>query len=140
MGNMFTIGELARAAGVNIQTIRYYERRKLLKPVGKSETGYRQYNQESLKRLNFIRSAKELGFTLKEAAELLEMKIGPAVDIKAVRKQAETKLKAIEKKIESLESVKKVLNEMVIACKKKSSIGDCPILKSMLEGHINKRT
>ncbi len=132
----FTIGKLAKEAGVNIQTIRYYERLGLLTPIGRRKTlhlqpGYRLYNQKALERLRFIRHAKELGFTLKEIGELLELRVDSVSDCSRVRKQADVKLKAVEKKIESLASVRRVLKELVDKCNKRLPTEGCPILRSM---------
>lgn len=87
----FTIGELARHAGVNIQTVHYYERRKLLLPVGRTDSGYRLYDEEALKRLRFIRHAKELGFTLEEIRGLLDLRIKSTTTCDKVKEKTERK-------------------------------------------------
>lgn len=139
MDKNFTIGKLAREAGVNIQTIRYYERLGLLTPTERRKTlhlqpGYRLYDQEALKRLRFIRHAKELGFTLKEINELLNLRIGSVTDCDIVRKQTEAKLRAVEQKIDALASVKMVLKELVERCIKRLPTEGCPILQSIEKG------
>ena len=70
---MLTIGRLASACDVNIDTIRYYERKNILQPNGRTDAGYRLYSQDSIARLNFVRGAQTLGFTLSEIAELLDL-------------------------------------------------------------------
>lgn len=140
MKGQFKIGELAGMAGVNIQTIRYYERIGLLAPAKRKETAgyhgisYRLYDAESLRRLNFIRHAKELGFALKEIKEFLELKVGPKVDCDKVRKKAEAKLKTVEQRIYSLRSVGRILKGLITACNKKMPTDECPILKSLEKG------
>jgi|SRR5688572_19555631 len=91
MISTLTIGQLANALGVNIQT-RYYERRKLLRPKAKNQSGYRLYNDEALRQLQFIKSAQSLGFTPGEIGELLELRTTPVADCKAVRGKGQTKL------------------------------------------------
>ena len=125
------IGELARKAGVNIQTIRYYERCGILHPVSKTESGYRLYEENELKRLKFILHAKELGFTLKEIKELMELEITPLSACSKVQKKTEDKLKLVEQRIEALKSIRRVLKELIIACKKRMPLEKCPILKAI---------
>lgn len=127
----FTIGELARHAGVNIQTVHYYERRKLLLPVGRTDSGYRLYDEEALKRLRFIRHAKELGFTLEEIRGLLDLKVQSTVACERVKEKAKVKLKNVEQKIKALRSVKITLKELVKACEKRQVTEECPILKAI---------
>ena len=132
--SLFTIGELARRAGVGVQAIRYYERRRLLLPVRRRESGYRLYDDEALKRLVFIRSAKEMGFTLKEVGELLALRVGTRGDCDKAKRRAETKLGNVEAKISSLESVRKVLKELITACNRRRPTDSCPILKAIEKG------
>jgi len=75
METIYTIGQAAKVTGVNIQTLRYYERRRLLSPISRKASGYRVYDEESLKRLRFIKNAQELGFSLKEISSLLDLKV-----------------------------------------------------------------
>ncbi len=134
MEGQFTIGGLAGRAGVNLQTIRYYERRGLLSPVGRKESGYRVYGLDTLKRLQFIRQAKELGFTLEEIRGLLDLRIEPAQSKDAcerVREKTSVKLKTVEEKLKTLTSVRKVLKELLNACDRRSPTEQCPILKAM---------
>ncbi len=131
MGEVFTIGELARRAGVNVQTVRYYERRGLVLPTGRKRSGYRLYDQGALKRLRFIRHAKELGFTLEEIKELLELRADSAFACQRAKEKALEKLKDVERKIGALRSVEKVLKGLVDACNRRSPVEGCPILKAI---------
>jgi len=135
MKEKYTIGKLARLGGVNIQTVRYYERYGLIYPSLKTPSGYRLYGEEELKRLRFIRRAKELGFTLREIKELLELKIDIPDACENIRIRAEEKLKLIEAKIDALESIKNALKGLIASCKKRKPTDECPILLS-LEGTI----
>ncbi|MBI2411703.1 MAG: heavy metal-responsive transcriptional regulator [Deltaproteobacteria bacterium] len=136
MNGLFTIGELARRAGVNLQTIRYYERRKLLFPAERKASGYRFYDEGALKRLVFIRRAKELGFTLEEIRELLGLRVEPASSKEAcerVKSKARAKMKSIENRIAALESVRKILKDLLNCCDKRRPTEECPILRAMEE-------
>ncbi|MEK6589578.1 MAG: MerR family DNA-binding protein [Nitrospinota bacterium] len=138
MDKKITIGRLAKLAGVNIQTIHYYERCGILHPVSKTESGYRLYGDEELKRLIFIRYAKEWGFTLKEIGELLELKTTPLSACNKVRRKTEDKLKAVERRIEELKRLRVVLKELITACEKRMPLEGCPILKSIDKGGETK--
>ena len=135
MKDRYTIGKLARLGGVNIQTIRYYERCGLISPPLKTNSGYRLYGEEELKRLRFIRRAKELGFTLKEIKELLELRVDVPAACENVRIRAEEKLKIIEDKIGALEGIKNALTALISSCKRKRSTEECPILTSLEDPH-----
>lgn len=131
---MLTIGQLARLAGVNLQTVRYYERRKLLLPRKKKSSGYRLYDEPSLKRLLFIRRAKELGFTLDEIKGLLDLRLGSAESsdtCERVKAKTEEKLKSVKKKMEALASVEKILKELLDSCNRRIPTEECPILKAI---------
>ena len=97
-----TIGHLAKEAGVNLETVRYYERRGLLPRPPRSPSGYRLFPAESRKRLRFIRRAQELGFSLREIRELLSLRLAHSTDGAAVRRRAEAKLADIEAKLANL--------------------------------------
>jgi MerR family transcriptional regulator, copper efflux regulator len=126
-----TIGRLARKVGVNLETVRYYERRGLLPKPPRSTSGYRLYPAEATRRLRFIRRAQELGFSLAEIRELLSLRVAPAAKSTDVRRRAEAKITDIEAKIRSLESMKKTLRELTKACSGCSPLRECPILESL---------
>src|SRR5258708_29879077 len=90
------VGEIAKKAGVNLQTVKYYERRRLLLPVHRKDSGYRIYDEESVRRLKFIKQAQELGFSLREVEQLLELRSSSSANkcLKIVKK-AEAKLKEV---------------------------------------------
>lgn len=96
--SQFAIGILARETHVNIETIRYYEREGVLPEPARSPSGYRQYSPEDVKRLHFIRLAKEHGFSLSEIRELLNLRVDPSTTCNMVRHKAEVKIRTIEKK------------------------------------------
>lgn len=134
----YKIGELAKKIGVNIQTVRYYERRGLLLPTTRMESGYRLYDNEAKKRLEFIRYSKKLGFTLKETEELLKLRVSTKAKCGDVKKKAEDKLMEIDKKIEGLQSMRKILKEMIKTCQNGQPTEYCPILRTIDKKGRNK--
>lgn len=131
MNEELTIGKVATGAGVNIQTIRYYERRRLLEPAARRESGYRLYHRDALRKLRFIKNAQELGFSLEEIRSLLRLKSGPAVSCGKVREKAAAHARAIRERIGRLQAMEKVLLKLVKTCQKRGRTGECPILASL---------
>lgn len=133
-----TIGELAKETGAGIETIRYYERRNLLSPAGRKPSGYRFYDRTSVQKIRFIKNAKRLGFTLEEISELLQLKVKGRGRCGSVKSRAEVKLAEIKEKIANLDSMKKVLEELITHCRNDAPTQDCPILNSLQTGTDNK--
>jgi MerR family copper efflux transcriptional regulator len=127
----FTIGELSKRAQVNVQTVRFYEREGMLEPVARRDSGYRVYDGESLKRLIFIRHAKELGFSLKEIGELLKLRIKSTQGCNRVRAKASEKLGEIQRKIRHLKSLESTLVALISDCENRVVSDCCPILGKM---------
>ena len=126
-----TIGRLAKQAGVNLETVRYYERRGLLPRPPRSASGYRQFPAEATRRLRFIRRAQELGFSLSEIGDLLSLRMSRRTTSAGIRARAEAKISDIEAKIKSLDSMKKTLRKLTTACDGCAPLADCPILESL---------
>jgi len=126
-----TIGRLAREAGVNLETVRYYERRGLLPKPPRSASGYRLFPSDAAQRLRFIRRAQELGFSLKEIRELLSLRVSRTTTSRDIRARAEAKIVDIEAKIKSLESMKKTLRKVTRVCDGCAPLARCPILESL---------
>jgi len=131
--NPLTIGQLAKHAKVNIETIRYYERRGLIPEPPRRESGYRQYAPEFVTRIQFIKRAQELGFSLNEIADLLALRVDTDTACNEVRKRAENKIASIEGKIQTLQKMKQALETLVVVCNENGVTGECPILGA-LEG------
>jgi DNA-binding transcriptional MerR regulator len=127
----FSIGQLARRAGVAIDTVRYYERSRLLVPASRLASGYRRYGPAELKRLNFIRRAKALGFSLRDIRLLLSLSEGR--NVSKIRRAAEEKLADIERRIEELENIGDGLRKLVAACPGHGRAEACPILNALTE-------
>ena len=128
---VLTIGQVARDSGVGIETIRFYEREGLLDEPSRRESGYRQYQQDAVARLRFIRRSKELGFSLKEIRELLALRIDPETTCADVRKKAKTKIADVEVKIQGLQRIKDALTQLTKICTGRGPISACPILEAL---------
>jgi MerR family transcriptional regulator, copper efflux regulator len=126
-----TIGELAKRAHVNRETVRYYERRRLLPRASRSMSGYRVFSDDALRRLRFIRHAKVLGFSLNEIRELLTLRVNSSDTCDRVRERTEVKIADIDSKIQTLQQMKDALSELVAACSRRGKTNDCPILDSL---------
>lgn len=128
-----TIGKVARSVEVGVETIRFYERQGLIPEPPRRDSGYRDYPEETVQRLGFIKRAKELGFTLKEIKELLDLRIEDA-DLTAcddVRSLAENKISGVRSKIETLRRIEVVLAQLVSDCCNRAVTDTCPILKAL---------
>jgi len=126
-----TRSELAKKCGVNIETLRYYEKRKLFGPPPRSKSGYRLYSEEDQAKILFIKNAQKLGFTLKEIGVLLKLRVRQGAPCESVLIKAQTRLEEVEKKIKGLQAMRKVLKELVKQCNKDAPTSDCPILASI---------
>ena len=126
-----TIGRLAREAGVNLETARYYERRGLLPRPPRSSSGYRLFPADAARRLRFIRRAQELGFSLGEIRELLSLRMSATARRTDVRTLADAKIADIDAKIRSLDSMKRTLRRLTNSCEGCGPIAECPILESL---------
>ena len=126
-----TIGQLAKRANVNIETIRYYERRGLIPNPPRNESGHRQYSQESVRRTEFIKRAQTLGFSLKEISEVLSLRVEPGRTCGDIKARTEAKILDIESRIADLEQMRKALSKLASQCTGRGPIGKCPILEAL---------
>ncbi|WP_162045400.1 Zn(2+)-responsive transcriptional regulator [Vibrio taketomensis] len=114
---MFQIGELAKRCGVTADTLRFYEKNGLINPAGRSESGYRLYNEENQKQVAFVLKSKDLGLSLEEIKELLEIKLEATehscAEVKAI---TSAKLTVIDEKIEELTRIRTALKKINDAC------------------------
>lgn len=126
-----TIGQVARKAGIGVETVRFYEREGLLEEPERRASGYRQYGEEAVRRLRFIRRAKELGFTLREIVELLALRHDPRATRTDVRERVKAKVEDIEAKVRDLQRIRGVLISLGETCQGHGSATDCPILEAI---------
>lgn len=125
------IGELAKSAGVPIDTVRYYERHGILPAPRRRPSGYRSYGEEDRARLRFIRRAKSLGFTLGEIRELLALTARRGRNMAGVKRAAQEKLADVEHRIADLVRVRDGLHALVDACPGHGDLAHCPILAAL---------
>jgi len=128
-----TIGWVAKKAGVNAQTVLYYEKRGLLKPLARTPAGYRLFDDEAVRRIRFIQRAQELGFSLKQIAALLALQGEQNASCAEVSAMAAGHLEEIETKIRKLERMREALVPLVDACPGRGPITACPIMDSLEE-------
>ena len=129
----YKIGEVAQRAHVNKETIRYYERRDLITKPERRRSGYRIFTQQQIDEIRFIKRAQELGFTLREIKGMLALRLDRNISCEEVRAEAEKKVQAVDRKIEDLEKIKKVLTDLIDSCRMNTQTGACVILNA-LEG------
>ena len=124
-----TIGALAHAASVNVETVRYYQRKGLIDEPKKPAHGFRKYSPDIVENIKFIKRAQKLGFSLNEIADLLELGSGSCDDVKI---RAEVKRDKIETQIKDLEILRDTLNNLISQCNKGKNKQHCPIVETLL--------
>lgn len=133
MSETYSIGSLAKSAGVLTSTVRYYERRGLLKPESRSAGNYRQYGEASVQRLKFVRSAQSAGFTLADIAFLLRFREGDPAPCKKIQELTEARLGQVDEQIQQLRAVDVMLRGWLKACRRKGRPGRCVLLDGLTE-------
>ena len=126
------ISETAKEAGVNAQTLRYYERRGLLPRPSRRGSGYREYSPDAVRIVRFIKRAQELGFSLDEIEELVRLRGVRRSERQRVRAIAERKIEDIDRKIAQLTSMRDALAALVRSCHE-GAVPDCPIIDALNE-------
>ena len=129
MTDQLTIGRLAEAAGVNVETIRYYQRRSLLQEPAKPLGGHRRYSVAAVKRVRFIKRAQQLGFTLGEVEGLLLLEDGQSC--RETRLLAEQKLALIEQRVADLTRMRRLLKGLIAKCRDGKRPRSCPIIETL---------
>ncbi len=128
----FTISRAAKAAGVGVETIRFYQRRGLIEqPRRPGNTGYRHYSIDVIRRVRFIRKAQEIGFSLREIEELLWLRSDPAADCADVREKAAAKVKDVDGKIAELKKIRAALKKVIATCPGEGALEGCTILDAL---------
>lgn len=125
----FTIGALADAAGVNVETIRFYQRKGLIPQPDRPPGGIRRYGEAELARVCFIKAAQRLGFSLEEVAELLMLEDG--TQCARARKLAERKLNDVREKLADLRHIESALDRLVVRCRSAKGSVKCPLISSL---------
>lgn len=128
-----TIGKVAKAAGIGVETVRFYERQGLIPKPPRSSSGYRLYGGDTIGRLRFVTRAKTLGFTLAEIGELLSLSATPAAGCSDVRDRARAKIDDIEDRVTQLLAMKSALEGLVDQCSGVGPTTECPIVEALEE-------
>ncbi len=134
-----TIGKLAKLAEVSADTIRFYEDERLLMPANKTEAGYRLYDEDAVRRLDFIKHAQHCGMTLSEIRQLLELKADDSSCCSDVRSLAIRKKLQLEQKIRAMQAMSQALSELIGICTAEDQpLDDCPILAALESSMANQ--
>lgn len=129
----YKIGEVARRTDVNKETVRYYEKRELIPTPDRRRSGYRIFTQRHIDQIKFIKRAQQLGFTLSEIKELLELRLDEETSCSEIKKEARQKYQDVTQKIKDLRQIQETLVDLIDSCSEGRPIDDCPILNA-LEG------
>jgi Hg(II)-responsive transcriptional regulator len=126
-----TIGQIARQAGVGVETVRFYEREGLLEEPPRRASGYRQYPEQVVKRIHFIKRAQKLGFSLKEITELLMLRVNTQTSCEEVKQHAEAKIAEVEQKLIELQRMRQALLQVAALCTGQGPASACPMLDAL---------
>ncbi|HKR27091.1 MAG TPA: MerR family DNA-binding protein [Terriglobales bacterium] len=145
MGSLLQIGELANATGLTVDTIRFYERKRLLRRAARSGGGFRLFSESDLSDLEFIRNAQELGFSLQEIRDLLILKNTQHPDCARVEKMLEGKIASVQAKITALRRLERELTQTMVRCQanlRRAALGkseNCPALTEISRSNGRKK-
>jgi Hg(II)-responsive transcriptional regulator len=126
-----SIGQVARQAGVGVETIRFYEREGLLEEPARRVSGYRQYSEQVVNRIHFIKRAQRLGFSLKEINELLLLRVDSHTSCEEVKQRAEAKIAEVERKMVELQRMRQALLQVASLCTGQGPASACPMLDAL---------
>ena len=126
-----SIGQVAHQAGVGVETIRFYEREGLLEEPPRKSSGYRQYSDQVVKRIHFIKRAQRLGFSLKEINELLLLRVDAQTTCEEVKQHTEAKIAEVERKLVELQRMRLALLQVASLCTGKGPASACPMLDAL---------
>jgi Hg(II)-responsive transcriptional regulator len=126
-----SIGQVAQRAGVGVETVRFYEREGLLEEPPRRASGYRQYPEQVVKRLHFIKRAQQLGFSLKEIMELLRLRVDAQTTCEEVKQRTEAKIAEVERKLVELQPMRQALLQVASLCTGQGPASACPMLDAL---------
>src|SRR5438034_11718507 len=130
---ILSIGQVARRAGVGVETVRFYEREGLLEEPPRRASGYRQYSEQVVTRLHFIKRAQQLGFSLKEISELLLLRVDAQTSCDEVKQRTEANLEEVERKLVELQRMRQALLQVASLCTGRSPSSACPMLDAFAQ-------
>ena len=128
---ILTIGQVARQAGVGVETVRFYEREGLLEEPPRRASGYRQYSEQVVRRIHFIKRAQKLGFSLKEITELLTLRVDGQTSCEEVKQRTEAKIAEVEQKLSELQRMRQALLQVATLCTGQGPASACPMLDAL---------
>ena len=128
---LLNIGQVAKQTGVTVETVRFYEKQGLIAAPRRTDAGYRQYPLETVKRVQFVQRAKEVGFTLKDIGELLALRQTPGTSCADIKLHATHKMKEVDQKIHDLKRIRDALGRMLLKCSGSGDLNECPILEEL---------
>jgi MerR family mercuric resistance operon transcriptional regulator len=128
---LLNIGQVAKETGVTVEAIRFYEKQNLITAPQRSESGYRKYPLETIKRVRFIQHAKEVGFTLKDVGELLALRREPNTSCTEIKLCTLQKIEEVDRKISDLNKIRDALARMIMKCSGQGALSECPILEEL---------
>jgi MerR family copper efflux transcriptional regulator len=126
-----SIGQVARRAGVGVETVRFYEREGLLEEPPRRASGYRQYSEQVVKRIHFIKRAQQLGFSLKEITDLLLLRVDGQTSCEEVKQRTEAKIAEVERKLVELQHMRQALLQVAELCTGRGPASACPMLDAL---------
>jgi len=129
--DILSIGQVARRAGVGVETVRFYEREGLLEEPPRRASGYRQYSEQVVKRLHFIKHAQKLGFSLKEITEQLLLRVDGQTSCEEVKGRTEAKIAEVERKLIELQRMRQALLQVATLCTGQGPASACPMLDAL---------
>jgi Hg(II)-responsive transcriptional regulator len=130
---ILSIGQVARRAGVGMETVRFYERAGLLEEPPRRASGYRQYPEQAVTRIRFIKRAQQLGFSLKEITELLLLRVDAQTSCEEVKQRTEAKIAEVERKLVELQRMRQALLQVHALCTGQGPRSRCPMLEALEE-------
>lgn len=134
--DILSIGQVARRAGVGVETVRFYEREGLLEEPPRRTSGYRQYSEQVVKRIHFIKRAQKLGFSLKEITELLTLRVDGQTSCEEVKGRTEAKIAEVERKLIELQRMRQALLQVATLCTGEGPASACPMLDALDQQEI----
>lgn len=135
----FSIGQVAEAAEVGVETVRFYQRQGLIEAPPRQGTRHRRYSQEIVARIRFIRRAQNLGFSLKEVEELMALRVARGTDKAVIKARAQAKVDEIEVKMRDLQRMRDTLMKLIGSCEGAGTLDDCPILEAFDGGAVSSQ-
>ena len=135
---MITIGQVAKLAGVNKETIRYYEREGLIEKPPRQKSGYRQYPKATVGRILFIKGAQELNFSLKETKELLNLYDDPQAKCDAIKDLVQEKIQTLQERIQDLQTIQTTLSGLANECSAEMPLDNCPVIHYLNQREVKE--